>query len=762
MGTNPLGLLGGLDDAAAYKVPCKCATTVDMTATMLGLPVIDGYQTLIGDRILVRANTDQTTNGIYEASTGGWCRTTDFTNSSAVYNGTQILIVNGATYAGWVFSCQQDYPTIGATPLTFVNNLVLDTQAAYYLALAIQAADMAAAIAATNWGVWPSRTLFAMSSIATAITSVLLLGYAAPGDGGGPVVYTKLGGAPGTVYAGQVQTADGAWWQIAEAAEYPIEAFGALSTQSNCQPGCQGAIDFLWNVYGGGVLRFGPHRYIINTDTANFAAFQINGVSNVSFLGSGVGATVLAPYGASDFFSMFGTSSAAITGLRIADMTIDASAMTAEWAISASYTFWCPIIENVDIYDSPGGIQFYNTNTPYVNNVLLQGVKAGGIGIYWHASSDGSYQSPALQLNNIVINCTYSGANGILLDGNVGTLNAMNVTVLDSNIGLWVQNTAESINYVPSFIVAFNFVTDGCMTRALQIDGGREFYFTDCWFENTSTPGATGAGQQGFNDVEAVLINGDVGHSYTSDIHFSNCRIGNSKQNGVTINAARNIKFSGCLIEPGGKGSPGSYDGIAIGGAGAQDISVTDCDFSTWGDPLNWRYAVSVAAGTYRIVLNDLNCYGAQAGNILWLNTDASSYCDNATGANGMVSRLAKSDWCLPASIDPPAGTSALTAAQVMGEVLQLNGTPGGCTLNFPSAAQMVQALENPFYLATLELLVVNATNGTVTLVAGAGTVFTGNLSAPGQFTIASAAKGVFKIVFTGPGVGSEAVVVYG
>lgn len=40
-----------------------------MTNTMTGLPVIDGYQLLANDRVLVRANTDEITNGIYCADT---------------------------------------------------------------------------------------------------------------------------------------------------------------------------------------------------------------------------------------------------------------------------------------------------------------------------------------------------------------------------------------------------------------------------------------------------------------------------------------------------------------------------------------------------------------------------------------------------------------------------------------------------------------------------------------------------------------------
>ena len=119
--SGPLDVLGGIDSGAAFKVPCKVATTADMTSTMKGLPVIDGYQTVSGDRILVVANTSQATNGIYNAQTGAWSRAIDFTNSSSIYKGTQVLVVGGLTSAWKVLVCQTDNPVIGATPIVFAR-----------------------------------------------------------------------------------------------------------------------------------------------------------------------------------------------------------------------------------------------------------------------------------------------------------------------------------------------------------------------------------------------------------------------------------------------------------------------------------------------------------------------------------------------------------------------------------------------------------------------------------------------------------------
>ncbi len=113
-------VLGGLTDWVAYKNPCAAATTTDMTGALIGLPVIDGYQVQSGDRILVWRNTNNTTNGIYTASSGAWSRASDFTSSSSVAEGTQVLVVNGAAYGGVVFELTSPNPiSIGSSAIIF-------------------------------------------------------------------------------------------------------------------------------------------------------------------------------------------------------------------------------------------------------------------------------------------------------------------------------------------------------------------------------------------------------------------------------------------------------------------------------------------------------------------------------------------------------------------------------------------------------------------------------------------------------------------
>lgn len=123
--STSLDVISGLSSGVAYKVPCAVATTIAMDNAMVGLPAIDGYQLVAGDRILVWQNTDQTTNGVYNCQAGGaWTRAIDFSNSSAIAKGTQIFIAHGTLYAGGAFELttegQPGTIQIGTALLTFI------------------------------------------------------------------------------------------------------------------------------------------------------------------------------------------------------------------------------------------------------------------------------------------------------------------------------------------------------------------------------------------------------------------------------------------------------------------------------------------------------------------------------------------------------------------------------------------------------------------------------------------------------------------
>lgn len=87
----------GLSGGIAIKVPCRVATTANITLS--GEQTIDGIAVVDGDRVLVKNQTTGSENGIYEASTGGWTRAPDFDGSNDVVTGTMVLVVSGTVNA---------------------------------------------------------------------------------------------------------------------------------------------------------------------------------------------------------------------------------------------------------------------------------------------------------------------------------------------------------------------------------------------------------------------------------------------------------------------------------------------------------------------------------------------------------------------------------------------------------------------------------------------------------------------------------------
>jgi hypothetical protein len=51
-------------------------------ASLSGLLVIDGYQTVAGDRVLLTAQSTASQNGVWVAASGAWTRPADFAHGT--------------------------------------------------------------------------------------------------------------------------------------------------------------------------------------------------------------------------------------------------------------------------------------------------------------------------------------------------------------------------------------------------------------------------------------------------------------------------------------------------------------------------------------------------------------------------------------------------------------------------------------------------------------------------------------------------------
>src|SRR6185437_9853899 len=74
----------------AVKAAVRVATTANITLS--GLQTIDGIALSAGDRVLVKNQTDQTTNGIYNVSSGNWALSSDFQNNTQLASGCRVYV----------------------------------------------------------------------------------------------------------------------------------------------------------------------------------------------------------------------------------------------------------------------------------------------------------------------------------------------------------------------------------------------------------------------------------------------------------------------------------------------------------------------------------------------------------------------------------------------------------------------------------------------------------------------------------------------
>jgi hypothetical protein len=127
------------------KQSVQCATTAAITLS--GLQTIDGYTTLVGDRVLVKNQGSTPTNGIYVASASTWTRAADM-DVWAEVPGAYTVVVNGTINgnSAWV-STSATTGTINVTPITFVQFSGIST---YYAGTGLSLASNTFSIANTG------------------------------------------------------------------------------------------------------------------------------------------------------------------------------------------------------------------------------------------------------------------------------------------------------------------------------------------------------------------------------------------------------------------------------------------------------------------------------------------------------------------------------------------------------------------------------------------------------------------------------------
>lgn len=602
---------------------------------------------------------------------------------------------------------------------------------------------------ASTTNVWPCRASFAATTMASTIPAVQVLGYASSCDGGAGH-YLRLSSAPNPVLAGHVQTVDGAWWALDSHTEIPVEALGVSTSSPDNTAAIASAIAWI-AAKGGGKLVFGPGVY-------QFAGTISVTSNNITLAGAGSYVTTLQFTGATatDCVTATGPGSGSfIEGFLIRDLTIDATARTGGRSL---YIAWIihSLVRDLILWRPWNGMEFYCINEAYIDSVTVDNVM-GQWGIYFHAPCDGSARADALTLNNTAVQCGYSGADGMWWEGYANTLNANNLTFLGTHKGLWVKSHQTS--YYPQFGEFNNVICDGVLAVAVQFDAGFSMQFVNSILSNTSiAPSTGGAGTQGGADTNALVINADIPGGYASNFQFTNCTIGSCAR-GAAVIYARNVLFENCAFADGGKAASNTYDAVTIASP-AQEVEIRNCAIQYWGSHTNYRYGYNVGAGTSQVKICGCDVYTANTRGILWQTTDAGSWCESVGSASGGA-RLARSGWANPSALVPTNGMT-LTASSMLGGMLQLEGSPGNCTIHTPTAAQLVAAMQEPFSGATVDLLLLQTSANTHTLVAGSGVSLAGNLDVNGHFPLGPLTSRFCKLVFSNTTPGAESVQIYG
>lgn len=113
-----LDVLAGLRDP---KDAVIVATTANIDLATGGLLTIDGLTVFDGARVLVKDQTNQAENGIYNASTGAWTRSTDADTVAELTEGASCLVLEGLVNARKLYVMQYGIGTIDVDPVQFVQ-----------------------------------------------------------------------------------------------------------------------------------------------------------------------------------------------------------------------------------------------------------------------------------------------------------------------------------------------------------------------------------------------------------------------------------------------------------------------------------------------------------------------------------------------------------------------------------------------------------------------------------------------------------------
>lgn len=394
-----------------------------------------------------------------------------------------------------------------------------------------------------------------------------------------------------------------------------------------------------------GQVVFPPGTYVIK------APIWI--AANIILEGHGPKASVVKPSGAFDVFTFTGSCE----GAGVRNIGFAASGMTGGALLVFSNSHR-GAVRNVIATSPYNGILTTKVNVLWLREIWINGVR-GEFGVKCYG--DATNRSDVIDIDNVILSCADNavGATGILIDGNVHTVDIRHAACTKMGRGLWVKNTAGALN--PAFITAYDLQVDFPLNEGIRLEGSaRSILLTDVY-----THGSIQAdGIYIDESVQNVSIQGGQ-----CDSHF---------KRGVFA-AGRYIKISNVQVCNNSAQGSAAWPGIEIGAA-SHGVIVVGCLSGQWLGYAanNQSYGIQISAGAQSYVVSANNLRYNVTGEVL----DAASAVDSIVAGNA----TALGKYPFSRGICSYAGDLPMSA-QGVGRLVLANGNGthlevGGVTLN--------------------------------------------------------------------------------
>jgi hypothetical protein len=261
-------------DSVAQGLDVKASVVATTTGniTLSGTQTIDGIALSVGNRVLVKNQTNATQNGIYVVASGAWTRAADADTFEKLVSAFT-FVEEGSTKAdtGWV--CTVDSGgVLGTTPITFSQFSGAGT---FLAGDGLTLTGNSFSVVGTANRISVSGSGVDIASTYAGQTSITTLGTIATGTWNATTIATNKGGTGLTTF-----TSGGAVFATSTSAL----TTGTLPVAS----GGTGAVTLTGYVKGNGTSAFTASATIPNTDISGLGTMSTQNANNVSITGGSI------------------------------------------------------------------------------------------------------------------------------------------------------------------------------------------------------------------------------------------------------------------------------------------------------------------------------------------------------------------------------------------------------------------------------------------------------------------------------------------